>query len=104
MFWANLYSIFQNLPLILSDTTDPKDISFTRVTCALCIIFLIITASYVLIFVPQYFEKVSPFLTQSLNSVLLLIGGNIVKRGIDAFGSRYPVQPTVPMQHQQQQK
>ena len=40
--WQNLIAIWQNLPLILSDTTDPRDVSLNRVvTVAVAVVILL---------------------------------------------------------------
>lgn len=59
-FRTLLYSILSNLPLILSDTTDPIDVALNRTTIAIEFIFVILLSPLVLgvtlVFYPQYFE------------------------------------------------
>jgi hypothetical protein len=87
MFWTNLKAIIDNLPLILSDTKDPSDVSFTRVFAMILAIFIMCTSTYTIFFKPTIYYSIAPFITQGLNSILLLVGGNIVKRGIDTAGN-----------------
>jgi len=82
MFFKNLFGIFNNLPLILSDSLECKDVSFIRVCGFILLIFIISIYSYVLLIVPQYLDKVNPFITSAFNALLLFIGANILKKGI----------------------
>jgi hypothetical protein len=85
MFWTNLKAIISNTPLVLSDTTDPKDISIHRITFALAVVFVIFTPLIILNFFPE-FEARYAFYWEKL---LYYLGGqatlNMLKRGIDAF-------------------
>lgn len=90
MFKENLNQIIDNLPLILSDSTDPKDISINRVmiTIEFLLIFLLapVVLAGVFLYNPQMFDKLSGLWTQGLTAFGAHFGLNIFKKAGQSAG------------------
>jgi hypothetical protein len=61
MFWTNLKGIIDNLPLMLSDSTDVSDISFVRVSGFVILIVLIISPIYMMNFKSELVTQFLPY-------------------------------------------
>ena len=84
-FLKNVWGIFCNTPLILSDTYDPKDISPNRVMTLLMAVNLIALSWYIAIN-PKEVSSLSTLWTGLLGYLGVQTGiVNTVKKGIDAY-------------------
>lgn len=79
-FLTNLKGIFDNLPLVLSDSTDPREISFSRVLIAFLTVLVVILAYHVVFKEPKYMETLMPYITDIVKTILALVVANITKR------------------------
>jgi hypothetical protein len=84
MFWQNLRQVFSNLPLVLSDSYDPKDVSLNRLASFLLIIAAIII-QIVIIKEPTFAEKLQPVLNSDLTALGGLLLNITARRGINAY-------------------
>lgn len=84
-FRTLLCSILSNLPLTLSDSTDPVDVSWNRVAMTIEFIFVILLSppllGVTLVFYPQYY----PQLFEMWKPMLVAYG---VHLGINGFKKR----------------
>jgi len=88
LFFTNLKNIICYLPLILSDSTDAKDISFTRVLIAFLTVLLIILAYHIVYKAPQYIDQLMPYITDIIKTILALVVANITKRVVAVVETR----------------
>lgn len=84
-FWANFKAVISNLPLVLSDSYNPRDISLNRVSTAI----LIINATMLIWYTATHLEDFDKLISV-LDRVLAALGVqlglvNMVKRGIDTY-------------------
>jgi hypothetical protein len=85
-FWSNLKAIFNNLPLILSDTDDPRCVSLTRVLIFILTTFAIQQYYYALYVKPELLPVVSQYSLDILKVVIGLVVANVTKRIITVVG------------------
>ena len=79
-FWANLKGIIVNLPLVLSDTKDPRDVSLNRVSSFFGFViaaFVLYEAIYVY---PQYMNMLFQFFATVMAYLSAQMAGNIYKK------------------------
>lgn len=57
VFWNNMGQILAHLPLTLSDSLDPKEVSQHRVNLFICLLFLLITPWWVLYWHTELWER-----------------------------------------------
>lgn len=86
---------------MLSDSTDPKDISFTRCFAVAIILFIGISVAFTMLFQPQYLAQIMPYATDAIKAVLVLVGANIAKRGIATAGEVFSKKTTT-INHQEE--
>ena len=83
--WENLKIVWRNLPVVLSETDDPKDVSLNRVAFFLYTVFVIASPFVILWFLSGMSEKFLPY----WQGVAALLGGqtfaNIGKKMIYAW-------------------
>jgi len=72
--------IFENLPLILSDTDSAKDVSLNRIIIVMAVIGLSCMIIILPVFFPQWFDKLMPFWSQLLTFLGAQIAGNMFKK------------------------
>ena len=75
-----LTQFIQALPLILSDTQDPKDISETRVIAAMFAVALLFSLPIVFLWFPQHLEVFKGYWSDGLVFEGSLLGANVVKK------------------------
>jgi len=80
MFKNNIKQLFQNLPLILSDSTDPQDISLNRVIVLLFALATIIGGLIILIWFRQEAQQLVGYWQAWLASFTTLASANIAKK------------------------
>lgn len=72
MFFRYLWGLFNNLPLVLSDTNDVQDVSITRVTAA-----LFAFSALAMIRAAYYDHTLIPVLAPILTPILVFLGGQL---------------------------
>jgi len=72
--------LIQALPLILSDSQDPKDISETRVIAALFAVALLVSLPIVFLWLPQYITEFKGYWSDALLFLGSLLGANVIKK------------------------
>jgi hypothetical protein len=87
MFKNNLKLLFQNSPLILSDTDDPKDISLTRVIIFIFAIATIIGGLVILIWFRSEALQFVGYWQAWLASFTTMVSGNIAKKIFNRGGN-----------------
>nr|WP_092074929.1 hypothetical protein [Dendrosporobacter quercicolus]NSL49554.1 hypothetical protein [Dendrosporobacter quercicolus DSM 1736]SDN22523.1 hypothetical protein SAMN04488502_1159 [Dendrosporobacter quercicolus] len=84
MFWRNIRQVFSNLPLVLSESYDPKDISLNRVIIAMLAITVIVIVYRMLLY-PETAVNLTAMLDKVLTALGLQLGSNTIKRGLDTW-------------------
>jgi hypothetical protein len=84
MFWQNVKQILNNLPLTLSESYDPKDISLNRVIIAMLAITVLVIVCRIL-YDPGTADKLVGALDKVLIALGLQLGSNTLKRGFDTW-------------------
>lgn len=84
MFWQNLRQVFSNLPLVLSESYDPKDISLNRVIIAL-LAGTVLVIVYRMLYDPGTAASLTNMLDKVLTALGLQLGSNTIKRGFDTW-------------------
>lgn len=84
MFWQNFRQVVNNLPLVLSETDDPKDISLNRVIIAVLAITVIVVVYRMLLY-PDTATNLTAMLDKVLTALGLQLGSNTIKRGLDTW-------------------
>lgn len=80
MFRDNLIKILQNLPLILSDSLDPQEVSLNRVLI-FCGFWIIVISAILLVFVfPEKLTQLMGYWQASLASWTTLVTANVAKK------------------------
>lgn len=85
MFWSNLRGVMSNLPLTLSDSYDPKDLSLNRIITALMVVNALGLMWYMVLH-PEVIDRLMGLwerLLAFLGAQVTVV--NMIKRGIDAF-------------------
>jgi hypothetical protein len=84
-FTELLKSIISNLPLILTDTTDPINVSWNRTTMTIEFILIILVSppllGVTLVFYPQYFDKLYDIWKLMLTAYGVHMTVNVFKKG-----------------------
>ena len=80
MFKDNIKQLFQNLPLILSDTDDPKDVSLNRVIVLLFAIATIIGGLIILVWFRQEAQQLVGYWQAWLASFTTMASANVAKK------------------------
>jgi len=75
-----LTQLLQALPLVLSDSQDPKDISLIRVIAAITAVALLVSVPIVFLCLPQYIEVFKGYWSDALVFEGSLLGANVVKK------------------------
>lgn len=76
----NLKQIFINLPLVLSDTRDPADVSLNRVMTAAVAFFVLLAPGVTLLLLPAWFDKITPYWDKLLAFLAAQVAGNMFKK------------------------
>lgn len=84
MFWQNFRQVINNLPLILSDTYEAKDISLNRVIIALLAITVMVIVYRMLLY-PDTAASLTAMLDKVLTALGLQLTSNTLKRGLDTW-------------------
>ncbi len=84
MFWQNLRQVLSNLPLVLSESYDPKDVSLNRVIIALLAGTVLIIV-YRMLYDPLAAVNLTTMLDKVLTALGLQLGSNTIKRGLDTW-------------------
>jgi hypothetical protein len=84
MFWQNLRQVISNLPLTLSESYDPQDISLNRVIIALLAITVLVIV-YRMLYDPGTAESLTGMLDKVLTALGLQLGSNTIKRGLETW-------------------
>lgn len=84
MFWHNLRQVINNLPLVLSETYEAKDISLNRVIIALLAITVMVIVYRMLLY-PDTAVNLTSMLDKVLTALGLQLGSNTIKRGLDTW-------------------
>jgi hypothetical protein len=84
MFWQNLRQVLSNLPLVLSESYDPKDVSLNRVIIALLAGTVLIIV-YRMLYDPVTAANLTNMLDKVLTALGLQLGSNTIKRGFDTW-------------------
>lgn len=84
MFWQNFRQVISNLPLTLSESYDPKDISLNRVIIALLAMTVIVIVYRMLLY-PDTAVNLTSMLDKVLTALGLQLGSNTIKRGLDTW-------------------
>lgn len=84
MFWHNLRQVFSNLPLVLSESYDPQDISLNRVIIALLAITVLVIVYRMLLY-PDTAVNLTSMLDKVLTALGLQLGSNTIKRGLETW-------------------
>lgn len=84
MFWQNLRQVLSNLPLVLSESYDPKDISLNRVIIALLAVTVLIIV-YRMLYDPETAVNLTNMLDKVLTALGLQLGSNTIKKGFDTW-------------------
>ena len=84
MFWNNLRQVISNLPLTLSESYDPRDISLNRVIIALLAITVLVIV-YRMLYDPATADKLTAMLDKVLTALGLQLGSNTIKRGLETW-------------------
>ena len=85
-FLNNLKLIFDNSPLILSETQSPEDVSINRVMIAVGFLTAIVAPLLVIIFCPEYLDKLLGYWNGWLTFLGVQVSGNIAKKFINKGG------------------
>lgn len=84
MFWHNFRQVIDNLPLVLSETYEPKDISLNRVIIALLAITVMVIVYRMLLY-PDTATNLTAMLDKVLTALGLQLTSNTIKRGLDTW-------------------
>jgi hypothetical protein len=84
MFWQNVRQVLSNLPLILSESYDPKDISLNRVIIAM-LAGTVLVIVYRMLLYPDTAVNLTDMLDKVLTALGLQLGSNTIKRGLDTW-------------------
>jgi hypothetical protein len=84
MFWQNLRQVLSNLPLVLSESYDPKDISLNRVIIAMLAVTVLVIVYRMLLY-PDTAVNLTDMLDKVLTALGLQLGSNTIKRGLDTW-------------------
>ncbi len=84
MFWHNLRQVINNLPLVLSETNEAKDISLNRVIIAMLAITVLVIVYRMLLY-PDTAVNLTSMLDKVLTALGLQLGSNTIKRGLDTW-------------------
>ena len=84
MFCRNLRQVLSNLPLVLSESYDPKDVSLNRVIIALLAVTVLIIV-YRMLYDPTAAINLTNMLDKVLTALGLQLGSNTIKRGFDTW-------------------
>lgn len=84
MFWQNVRQVISNLPLILSETYDARDISLNRVIIAMLAITVIVIVYRILLY-PENAVNLTGVLDKVLTALGLQLTSNTVKKGLDTW-------------------
>jgi hypothetical protein len=84
MFWQNLRQVLSNLPLILSESYDPRDISLNRVIIAMLAVTVLVIVYRMLLY-PDAAVNLTDMLDKVLTALGLQLGSNTIKRGLDTW-------------------
>ena len=80
MFKDNLKQIIQNLPLILSDTQLPQDVSLNRVLIFLGFWIIVISTIILVFILPERILSLTGYWQAFVASWTTLVTGNIAKK------------------------
>lgn len=84
MFWQNIRQVLSNLPLVLSESYDPKDISLNRVIIAMLAVTVLVIVYRMLLY-PDTATNLTDMLDKVLTALGLQLGSNTIKRGLDTW-------------------
>ena len=84
MFWQNVRQVVSNLPLVLSESYDPKDVSLNRVIIALLAITVLVIVYRMLLY-PDTAVNLTSMLDKVLTALGLQLGSNTIKRGLETW-------------------
>lgn len=101
MFWQNVRGIVSNLPLTLSDSYDPKDLSLNRLITALVVVNALGVMWYMILH-PELIDRLVGLWERLLAFLgAQVVGANMIKRGIDAYKNKGGGQgaPSEPERH-----
>lgn len=80
MFLRNLKRIIANLPLTLSDSYDPKDVSLNRIITLIVVIFVFGSPYVILRFYPEMLEPFLPYWQGATTYLAAQTAGNLIKK------------------------
>lgn len=75
-----LIQIWNNLPLIVSDSGDLRDISLIRIATLISLTILFITPPALLLFLPSWFERAFPYWEKLLFFTGTALIANVAKK------------------------
>lgn len=84
MFWKNLRQVISNLPLVLSESYDPRDVSLNRVIIAVLAATVLIIVYRILLY-PDTAANLTEMLNKVLTALGLQLGSNTLKKGFDTW-------------------
>jgi hypothetical protein len=84
MFFKNMMQVLNNLPLVLSESYDPRDISLNRVIIALLALTVLIIVYRMLLY-PETAMNLTSMLDKVLTALGLQLGSNTIKRGLETW-------------------
>ena len=82
----NIKQIWTNLPLTLSNTKDPADISIDRVLVFICLSFLLLSVIIMMVWLPNLLKDMLSYWQSLLAFVGGLLFNNTGKKLIDTKG------------------
>lgn len=79
-FWSNLKGLITHLPLILSDTQDPRDISLNRVSSVFAMVLALFILYEVMFVIPQHMKDLLQYFVAIMAYLGAQMAGNIYKK------------------------
>ena len=79
-----LNQIIVNLPLVLSDSHNPADVSLNRVMTVVVAFFVLLAPGVTLAIMPDWFERLTPYWEKLLAFLAAQVAGNMFKKYIDS--------------------
>ncbi|TCL39941.1 hypothetical protein EV210_101139 [Anaerospora hongkongensis] len=84
MFWQNVRQVVSNLPLVLCESYDAKDVSLNRVIIAMLAVTVLVIVYRMLLY-PDTAINLTDMLDKVLTALGLQLASNTVKRGLDTW-------------------
>ncbi|MDF2499401.1 MAG: hypothetical protein K0Q77_115 [Anaerosporomusa subterranea] len=84
MFWQNVRQVVSNLPLVLCESDDAKDVSLNRVIIAMLAVTVLVIVYRMLLY-PDTAVNLTSMLDKVLTALGLQLGSNTIKRGLDTW-------------------